>query len=53
MKLVATAVVTELKKMNQNIAALSVASSILDRLSYLLSSTRPELGVGPGRSVDR
>ncbi|XP_029691286.1 baculoviral IAP repeat-containing protein 6 isoform X2 [Takifugu rubripes] len=53
MKLVANAIVTELKKINQNVAALSVASSILDRLSYLLSSTRPELGVGPGRSVDR
>lgn len=53
LKVVANAIVTELKKMNQNVAALSVASSILDRLSYLLSSTRPELGVGPGRSVDR
>uniref|UniRef100_A0AAV2JLI0 Dual E2 ubiquitin-conjugating enzyme/E3 ubiquitin-protein ligase BIRC6 n=1 Tax=Knipowitschia caucasica TaxID=637954 RepID=A0AAV2JLI0_KNICA len=53
LKLVATAVVNELKKMNQNVAALSVASSILDRLSYLLTSARPELGVGPGRSVDR
>uniref|UniRef100_H3CIY4 Dual E2 ubiquitin-conjugating enzyme/E3 ubiquitin-protein ligase BIRC6 n=1 Tax=Tetraodon nigroviridis TaxID=99883 RepID=H3CIY4_TETNG len=53
LKLVANAIVTELKKINQNLAALSVASSVLDRLSYLLSSTRPELGVGPGRSVDR
>lgn len=53
LKVVANAIITELKKMNQNVAALSVASSILDRLSYLLSSTRPELGVGPGRSVDR
>lgn len=53
LKLVASAVVNELKKINQNVAALSVASSILDRLSYLLSSARPELGVGPGRSVDR
>uniref|UniRef100_A0A3Q3KMW9 Dual E2 ubiquitin-conjugating enzyme/E3 ubiquitin-protein ligase BIRC6 n=1 Tax=Monopterus albus TaxID=43700 RepID=A0A3Q3KMW9_MONAL len=53
LKLVASAIVTELKKINQNIAALSVASSIMDRLSYLLSSARPELGVGPGRSVDR
>uniref|UniRef100_A0A803V358 Dual E2 ubiquitin-conjugating enzyme/E3 ubiquitin-protein ligase BIRC6 n=1 Tax=Ficedula albicollis TaxID=59894 RepID=A0A803V358_FICAL len=25
----------------------------MDRLSYLLPSARPELGVGPGRSVDR
>ncbi|KAM9726353.1 LOW QUALITY PROTEIN: dual E2 ubiquitin-conjugating enzyme/E3 ubiquitin-protein ligase BIRC6 [Menidia menidia] len=53
LKLVAGAIVNELKKINQNIAALSVASSIMDRLSYLLSSARPELGVGPGRSVDR
>ncbi|XP_061767077.1 baculoviral IAP repeat-containing protein 6 isoform X1 [Nerophis ophidion] len=53
LKLVASAIVSELKKINQNIAALSVASSIMDRLSYLLSSARPELGVGPGRSVDR
>ncbi|KAL6101444.1 birc6 [Pungitius sinensis] len=53
LRLVASAIVNELKKINQNIAALSVASSIMDRLSYLLSSTRPELGVGPGRSVDR
>lgn len=53
LKLVAAAMVSELKKLNQNVAALSVASSVLDRLSYLLSSTRPELGVGPGRSVDR
>ena len=34
-------------------AALPVASSVMDRLSYLLPSARPELGVGPGRSVDR
>ncbi|XP_024864880.1 baculoviral IAP repeat-containing protein 6 isoform X2 [Kryptolebias marmoratus] len=53
LKLVAGAIVNELKKINQNVAALSVASSIMDRLSYLLSSARPELGVGPGRSVDR
>ncbi|XP_075902304.1 dual E2 ubiquitin-conjugating enzyme/E3 ubiquitin-protein ligase BIRC6 isoform X2 [Nelusetta ayraudi] len=53
LKLVASAIVSELKKVNQNVAALSVASSIMDRLSYLLSSARPELGVGPGRSVDR
>ncbi|KAJ8014186.1 hypothetical protein DPEC_G00037640 [Dallia pectoralis] len=53
LKLVASAIVNELKKINQNIAALSVASSIMDRLSYLLPSARPELGVGPGRSVDR
>ncbi|XP_028844057.1 baculoviral IAP repeat-containing protein 6 isoform X2 [Denticeps clupeoides] len=52
-KLVASAIVNELKKINQNVAALSVASSIMDRLSYLLPSARPELGVGPGRSVDR
>ncbi|XP_072565882.1 dual E2 ubiquitin-conjugating enzyme/E3 ubiquitin-protein ligase BIRC6 isoform X5 [Paramormyrops kingsleyae] len=53
LKLVAGAIVNELKKINQNVAALSVASSIMDRLSYLLPSARPELGVGPGRSVDR
>lgn len=53
LKLVASTIVSELKKINQNVAALSVASSIMDRLSYLLSSARPELGVGPGRSVDR
>ncbi|XP_062862910.1 baculoviral IAP repeat-containing protein 6 isoform X2 [Trichomycterus rosablanca] len=53
LKLVASAIVNELKKLNQNVAALSVASSIMDRLSYLLPSARPELGVGPGRSVDR
>ncbi|KAM4615408.1 dual E2 ubiquitin-conjugating enzyme/E3 ubiquitin-protein ligase BIRC6 [Polymixia lowei] len=53
LKLVAGAIVNELKKINQNVAALSVASSIMDRLSYLVSSARPELGVGPGRSVDR
>ncbi|TKS85135.1 Baculoviral IAP repeat-containing protein 6 [Collichthys lucidus] len=53
LKLVASAIVNELKKINQNVAALSVASSIMDRLSYLLSSARPELGVGPGRPVDR
>ncbi|XP_061601104.1 baculoviral IAP repeat-containing protein 6 isoform X2 [Cololabis saira] len=53
LKLVAGAIVSELKKIKQNVAALSVASSIMDRLSYLLSSARPELGVGPGRSVDR
>ncbi|KAI5085312.1 baculoviral IAP repeat-containing protein 6 isoform X9, partial [Silurus meridionalis] len=53
LKLVAGAIVNELKKLNQNIAALSVASSVMDRLSYLLPSARPELGVGPGRSVDR
>ncbi|XP_074501768.1 dual E2 ubiquitin-conjugating enzyme/E3 ubiquitin-protein ligase BIRC6 isoform X2 [Sebastes fasciatus] len=53
LKLVANAIVNELKKINQNVAALSVASSIMDRLSYLLSNARPELGVGPGRSVDR
>ncbi|XP_060789215.1 baculoviral IAP repeat-containing protein 6 isoform X6 [Neoarius graeffei] len=53
LKLVASAIVNELKKLNQNIAALSVASSVMDRLSYLLPSARPELGVGPGRSVDR
>ena len=52
-KVVASAIVNELKKINQNVAALSVASSIMDRLSYLLPSARPELGVGPGRSVDR
>uniref|UniRef100_A0A3P9HCQ6 Baculoviral IAP repeat containing 6 n=1 Tax=Oryzias latipes TaxID=8090 RepID=A0A3P9HCQ6_ORYLA len=53
LKLMAGAIVGELKKINQNVAALSVASSIMDRLSYLLSSARPELGLGPGRSVDR
>uniref|UniRef100_A0A4W5N9T3 Baculoviral IAP repeat containing 6 n=1 Tax=Hucho hucho TaxID=62062 RepID=A0A4W5N9T3_9TELE len=53
LKLVASAIVNELKKINQNVAALSVASFIMDRLSYLLPSARPELGVGPGRSVDR
>lgn len=53
LKMVTSAIVSELKKVNQNVAALSVASSIMDRLSYLLSSARPELGVGPGRSVDR
>lgn len=53
LKLVASVIVIELKKINQNVAALSVASSIMDRLSYLLSSARPELGVGPGRPVDR
>ncbi|XP_076848185.1 LOW QUALITY PROTEIN: dual E2 ubiquitin-conjugating enzyme/E3 ubiquitin-protein ligase BIRC6 [Brachyhypopomus gauderio] len=53
LKLVASAIVNELKKLNQNVAALSVASSVMDRLSYLLPSGRPELGVGPGRSVDR
>lgn len=53
LKLVAGVIVIELKNINQNVAALSVASSIMDRLSYLLSSARPELGVGPGRSVDR
>ncbi|KAG9344610.1 hypothetical protein JZ751_011282 [Albula glossodonta] len=53
LKVVASAIVNELKKINQNVAALSVASSIMDRLSYLLPSARPELGVGPGRSVDR
>ncbi|KAM3606446.1 uncharacterized protein V6R79_016382 [Siganus canaliculatus] len=53
LKLVASAIVSELKKINQNVAALSVASSIMDRLSYLLCNARPELGVGPGRSVDR
>ncbi|KAL7987488.1 hypothetical protein Chor_006407, partial [Crotalus horridus] len=53
LKSVASAIVGELKKINQNIAALPVASSVMDRLSYLLPSARPELGVGPGRSVDR
>ncbi|XP_053567827.1 baculoviral IAP repeat-containing protein 6 isoform X7 [Bombina bombina] len=53
LKSVTGAIVNELKKLNQNIAALPVASSIMDRLSYLLPSGRPELGVGPGRSVDR
>ncbi|CAI9537351.1 unnamed protein product, partial [Staurois parvus] len=53
LKSVTGAIVNELKKINQNIAALPVASSIMDRLSYLLPSARPELGVGPGRSVDR
>ncbi|XP_035388617.1 baculoviral IAP repeat-containing protein 6 isoform X5 [Electrophorus electricus] len=53
LKLVASAIVNELKKLNQNVGALSVASSVMDRLSYLLPSGRPELGVGPGRSVDR
>ncbi|XP_058880863.1 baculoviral IAP repeat-containing protein 6-like isoform X4 [Acipenser ruthenus] len=53
LKSVASAIVNELKKINQNVAALPVASSIMDRLSYLLPSARPELGVGPGRSVDR
>ncbi|ETE62917.1 Baculoviral IAP repeat-containing protein 6, partial [Ophiophagus hannah] len=53
LKSVASAIVSELKKINQNIAALPVASSVMDRLSYLLPSARPELGVGPGRSVDR
>ncbi|KAJ7401889.1 hypothetical protein BTVI_91631 [Pitangus sulphuratus] len=52
LKSVASAIVNELKKINQNIAALPVASSVMDRLSYLLPSARPELGVGPGRSVD-
>ncbi|XP_069464004.1 baculoviral IAP repeat-containing protein 6 isoform X2 [Ambystoma mexicanum] len=53
LKSVAGAVVNELKKINQNVAALPVASSVMDRLSYLLPSARQELGVGPGRSVDR
>uniref|UniRef100_A0A8D0H8S2 Dual E2 ubiquitin-conjugating enzyme/E3 ubiquitin-protein ligase BIRC6 n=2 Tax=Sphenodon punctatus TaxID=8508 RepID=A0A8D0H8S2_SPHPU len=53
LKSVASAIVNEIKKINQNIAALPVASSVMDRLSYLLPSARPELGVGPGRSVDR
>ncbi|XP_060609978.2 baculoviral IAP repeat-containing protein 6 isoform X2 [Anolis sagrei] len=53
LKSIASAIVNELKKINQNIAALPVASSVMDRLSYLLPSARPELGVGPGRSVDR
>ncbi|XP_038601850.1 LOW QUALITY PROTEIN: baculoviral IAP repeat-containing protein 6 [Tachyglossus aculeatus] len=53
LKSVASAIVNELKKINQNVAALPVASSVMDRLSYLLPSARPELGVGPGRSVDR
>uniref|UniRef100_A0A8C9ZQ87 Dual E2 ubiquitin-conjugating enzyme/E3 ubiquitin-protein ligase BIRC6 n=1 Tax=Sander lucioperca TaxID=283035 RepID=A0A8C9ZQ87_SANLU len=37
LRLVASAIVNELKKINQNVAAFA----------------RPELGVGPGRSVDR
>ncbi len=53
LKVVTSAIVNELKKLNQNVAALSVASSVMDRLSYLLPSGRPELGVGPGRAVDR
>ncbi|KAG8444150.1 hypothetical protein GDO86_009363 [Hymenochirus boettgeri] len=53
LKSVTSAIVNELKKINQNIAALPVASSVMDRLSYLLPTARPELGVGPGRSVDR
>ncbi|XP_016428418.1 baculoviral IAP repeat-containing protein 6-like [Sinocyclocheilus rhinocerous] len=53
LKVVTSAIVNELKKLNQNVAALTVASSVMDRLSYLLPSGRPELGVGPGRSVDR
>lgn len=53
LKSVASAIVNELKKINQNVAALPVASSVMDRLSYLLPSARPELGVGPGRSVER
>ncbi|XP_078504877.1 dual E2 ubiquitin-conjugating enzyme/E3 ubiquitin-protein ligase BIRC6 isoform X4 [Lissotriton helveticus] len=53
LKSVAGAIVNELKKINQNVAALPVASSVMDRLSYLLPSARQELGVGPGRSVDR
>ncbi|MBZ3871877.1 Baculoviral IAP repeat-containing protein 6 [Sciurus carolinensis] len=53
LKSIASAIVNELKKINQNVAALPVASSVMDRLSYLLPSARPELGVGPGRSVDR
>ncbi|GCB61656.1 dual E2 ubiquitin-conjugating enzyme/E3 ubiquitin-protein ligase BIRC6 isoform X1 [Scyliorhinus torazame] len=53
LKSVSNAIVNELKKTNHNISALSVASSVMDRLSYLLPSARPELGVGPGRSVDR
>ncbi|XP_078260781.1 dual E2 ubiquitin-conjugating enzyme/E3 ubiquitin-protein ligase BIRC6 isoform X6 [Rhinoraja longicauda] len=53
LKSVANAIVNELKKTNHNISALSVASSVMDRLSYLLPCARPELGVGPGRSVDR
>uniref|UniRef100_F7ALH1 Dual E2 ubiquitin-conjugating enzyme/E3 ubiquitin-protein ligase BIRC6 n=1 Tax=Xenopus tropicalis TaxID=8364 RepID=F7ALH1_XENTR len=53
LKSLMSAIVNELKKINQNIAALPVASSVMDRLSYLLPSARPELGVGPGRSVDR
>ncbi|XP_064411867.1 baculoviral IAP repeat-containing protein 6 isoform X3 [Latimeria chalumnae] len=53
LKSVANAIVNELKKVNLNVAALPVASSIMDRLSYLLPSARPELGVGPGRSADR
>ncbi|PNJ59096.1 BIRC6 isoform 2 [Pongo abelii] len=52
LKSIASAIVNELKKINQNVAALPVASSVMDRLSYLLPSARPELGVGPGRSVD-
>ena len=53
LKSIASAIVNELKKINQNVAALPVASSVMDRLSYILPSARPELGVGPGRSVDR
>lgn len=53
LKSIASAIVNELKKINQNVAALPVASSVMDRLSYLLPSARRELGVGPGHSVDR
>ena len=35
LKSIASAIVNELKKINQNVAALPVASSVMDRLSYL------------------
>uniref|UniRef100_UPI00358FA005 baculoviral IAP repeat-containing protein 6 n=1 Tax=Myxine glutinosa TaxID=7769 RepID=UPI00358FA005 len=53
LKTVAGAVVSELKRLGLYAAALPVAASFMDRLSYLLPSAQGDLGGGPGRPLDR
>uniref|UniRef100_A0A8C4Q1J4 Dual E2 ubiquitin-conjugating enzyme/E3 ubiquitin-protein ligase BIRC6 n=1 Tax=Eptatretus burgeri TaxID=7764 RepID=A0A8C4Q1J4_EPTBU len=53
LKTVAGAVVSELKRLGLYAAALPVAASLMDRLSYLLPSVQADLGGGPGRPLDR
>ena len=47
LKNVCSRLVSEMKRLNQHSAGLSIASAVTDRLGYLLPSSLPEVGHGP------